>query len=69
MVEPRSPEAVDKLLRIASTGGLSIGSAEDRAEDVGGIVHFEHIQLYVRKFPTHFHVFVYNILQSTAIQA
>ena len=24
-----------------------MGSPEDRAEDVGGIIHFEHVQLFV----------------------
>ena len=47
MAQSRSSEAVDKLLDIASQGGQGIGSAEDRAEDVGGIIHYEHIQLYV----------------------
>ena len=47
MTQSRSSEAVDKLLDIASKGGTCIGSTEDRAEDVGGIIHYEHIQLYV----------------------
>ncbi|CAK0787190.1 hypothetical protein CVIRNUC_010406 [Coccomyxa viridis] len=47
MAQSRSSEAVDKLLDIASQGGQGIGSAEDRAEDVGGIIHYEHIQLYM----------------------
>ena len=47
MAKSRSSEAVDKLLDITSQGGQCIGSAEDRAEDVGGIIHYEHIQLYV----------------------
>ena len=47
MAQLRSSEAVDKLLDITSQGGQGIGSAEDRAEDVGGIIHYEHIQLYV----------------------
>ena len=47
MAKSRSPEAVQKLLDISRTGGINIGSAEDRAEDVGGIIHAEHIQLYV----------------------
>ena len=47
MATSRSPEAVNKLLDISRTGGINIGSAEDRAEDVGGIIHAEHIQLYV----------------------
>ena len=29
-----------------------MGSPEDRAEDVGGIIHYEHIQLYVRVLRT-----------------
>lgn len=48
MAKARRPEAVDKLLDISSTGGFYMGSPEDRAEDVGGIIHYEHIQLYVR---------------------
>ena len=53
MANSRSPEAVKKLLDISRTGGINIGSAEDRAEDVGGIIHAEHIQLYVsaKDFP------------------
>ena len=47
MTQSRSFEAVNKLLDIALKGGICIGSAEDRAEDVGGIIHYEHIQLYV----------------------
>ena len=55
MTQSRSSEAVDKLLDIASKGGTCIGSAEDRAEDVGGIVHYEHIQLYVSYASCDFH--------------
>ena len=54
MTQSRSSEAVDKLLDIASKGGICIGSAEDRVEDVGGIIHYEHIQLYV-SFPSRSH--------------
>ena len=52
MAKSRSPEAVDKLLDISHTGGIYMGSPEDRAEDVGGIIHYEHIQLFVSKIRT-----------------
>ena len=48
MAKSRSPNAVNKLLDISSTGGIYMGSPEDRTEDVGGIIHCEHIQLNVR---------------------
>ena len=58
MAKPRRSEAVEKLLDISSTGGIYMGSPEDRSEDVGGIIHYEHIQLFVsnieRTLPTSF---------------
>ncbi len=52
MAKPRRPEAVDKLLDISSTGGIYMGSPEDRSEDVGGIIHYEHIQIFVSAIRT-----------------
>ena len=66
MAQSRSSEAVDKLLDIASQGGQGIGSAEDRAEDVGGIIHYEHIQLYVN-YPLALTTSSTRILQSMAL--